>query len=228
MIQVIRRSVLSLLFATIATSAHAQFYKQLYNVKGGSIAAGYTGQFTTPLTSDASNVTTNINTPTGGVLSETVSGQQQFNPYSGGLLVSLQMHPVSFAGVEVNYGYFRSSEIYTFNYPSASTSQTLRVPVSANEATAAYEFHPKHIPLQPFVNVGGGAISFIPHLASNQWRGTGLVEVGLDIPTPDKHVAIRIEGRALVYRSPNFNQPALSNRSWRVTEEPVASLVYRF
>ena len=143
-------------------------------------------------------------------------------------MLSVQLHPVSFAGVEVNYGYFRSSEIYTFAYSSSTTQQKLVVPVTTNEATAAYVFHPKHIPLQPFVNIGGGAISFIPRLASNQWRATGLLETGLDIPTPNKHLAIRIEGRALVYHSPNFNQPILSTRSWRVTSEPLAGVVYRF
>ncbi len=228
MIHAIRRSILPILFATIATSAHGQYYKQLYSLKGGSISASYMGQFTTPLTSDPSVVTGNVSTPAGGVLNETVSGQQQFTYDGGGLLLSAQLHPVPFAGVEFNYGYYRSSEIYTFNYSSATSSQRLVVPVTANEATAAYEFHPKHIPLQPFVNVGGGAISFIPREASNQWRATGLLEAGLDLPTGNKHIAIRIEGRSLIYRAPNFNQPSLSTRSWRVTDEPVAGVVYRF
>ena len=223
----IRRMILPLMFATAATSAHGQFYKQLYSLKGGSISAGYAGQFTTPLTTNPSDVAATISTPTGGVLNETVSGQQQFTDYSAGVLVSVQLHPVSYAGVEVNYSYTRSKEIFSFNYSSAA-GQSLVVPLTANEATGAYVFHPKHIPLQPFLNVGGGAISFIPHLASNQWRATGLVEVGLDIPTPNKHIAIRVEGRSLIYRAPNFDESVLSTRSWRVTDEPTASLVYRF
>jgi hypothetical protein len=224
MIQAIRRTLVPLLLVTVAASAHAQFYK----LHGGSLSVGYSGQFTTPLTSSTDTFTTNVATPTGGVLNETISGQQQRTPDTGGLLASFQMHPVAWAGVEVNYGYFRSSEIYNFNYSSASTPQLLRVPVTTNEATAAYEFHPPHIPLQPFVNIGGGAISFIPSLASNQWRATGLVEAGLDFPTHIRHLALRIEGRSLIYRAPNFSEPIISTRSWRVTDEPVASLVYRF
>jgi hypothetical protein len=224
MIQAIRRTILPLLFATVAASAHAQFYK----LHGGSLSAGFSGQFTTQLTSNSGTSSTNIGTPTGGVLNETVSGQQQFTPDPGGLLISLQMHPVAWAGVEINYGYNRSSEVYSFNYSSLSSPQVLHIHDTTNEATAAYEFHPPHIPLQPFVNIGGGALSFIPHLASNQWRGTGLVEVGLDIPTHVRHLALRVEGRSLVYRAPNFNQPIISTRGWRVTNEPVASLVYRF
>lgn len=152
------------------------------SLKGGSISASYIGQFSTPLTSNASNTSANIGSTGGGILSQTVSGQ----------------------------------------------TQRLVMPVTANEATAAYVFHPKHIPLQPFVNLGGGAISFIPQSASNQWRAAGLVEAGLDLPTENKHLAIRIEGRSLVYRAPNFNQPAISTRSWRVTDEPAAGVVYRF
>jgi hypothetical protein len=226
MIHAFRRTLLPLLFATVAAGAHAQFYKQ--PLLGGSFSVGYSGQFTTQLTSSPRTFNTNISTPSGGVLNETVSGQQQRTPDTGGVLVSLQLHPVAWAGVEINYGYYRSTEVYSVNYSSAATAQTTHIPVTTNEATAAYEFHPKHIPLQPFVNIGGGAISFMPQLASNQWRATGLVEAGLDLPTHIKHLAIRVEGRSLVYRAPNFNQPVLSTRSWRVTSEPVASLVYRF
>jgi hypothetical protein len=228
MIHSIRRTLIPMLLLSVAAGAHAQFYKNGNLMKGGSISAGYSGQFTTQLTSNPSSFNTNISTPSGGVLNENVSGQQQRTPDTGGVLISVQMHPVAWAGVEVNYGYFRSTEVYSFNYSSASAAQSKRVPVTTNEATAAYEFHPKHIPLQPFVNVGGGAISFIPQSASNQWRATGLVEVGLDIPMHVQHLALRVEGRSLIYRAPNFNQPVLSTRSWRITDEPVASLVYRF
>ncbi len=219
-----RRNLLPLLSVTLAATAHGQFYK----LHGGTISAGYTGQFTTQLTANPSTGNALVGTPNGGVLNETVSGQQQQTPDTGGLLLSVSEHPVPWAGVEINYGYFRSSEVYAFNYSSAAAQQVKHLTVTTNEATAAYEFHPPHIPLQPFVNIGGGAISFIPQLASNQWRATGLVETGLDVPLPNKHIAIRIEGRALIYRAPNFNQTALSTRSWRVTSEPVAGLVYRF
>jgi hypothetical protein len=224
MIQAIRRTILSLLFATVAAGAHAQFYK----LHGGSLSAGYSRQYTTELTTSPNSVNGNIGTPTGGVLNETTSGQQQFTPTTSGVLITLQMHPKPWAGIEFNYGFNRSQEMYQFNYSSSTTPQTLSVHETVNEATAAYEFHPPHIPLQPFVNIGGGALSFIPHLASNQWRGTGLVEAGLDIPLHVTHLALRVEGRALVYRAPNFNQPAISTRGWRVTTQPVAALVYRF
>lgn len=208
-----------------ATGVHAQF---LQTLKGGTVALGATGQFSTPLTSGPSTQTVSVPTASGQFLTETVSNQVQDTTTSAGFLFQLGLHPKPWAGIELNYGYSRYSELYSFNYSGVSATQRLRVPVSTNEATAAYQFHPKHIPLQPFVNVGGGAIDFYPAFASNQWRGAGLVETGLDLPTPNKHIAFRIQGRALIYRAPNFQNAAISTRSWRVTEEPGASIVFRY
>ena len=207
-----------------ATVAQAQFYK----LHGASVSFGATENFSTPLTSNASSGNFNIATPTGGVLNETVSNQQQYTTNSAGFLASLQFHPVAFAGVEVNYGFTHYSEDYAFNYSSATAPQQVSVSTFQHEATAAYVFHPRHIPFQPFVNIGGGGIDFLPKFANNQWRGTGLVEAGFDVPTPSKHLALRIQGRALIYRAPNFNNAILSTRRWRSQEEPGASFVYRF
>ena len=220
---VMRRS-LPLLLALAATSAKGQFYK----LHGGSVSFGATADYTTPLTTSPTGGTYNSSTPSGGVLGEAVSGQQQYTTNSIGGLFSLQFHPVAFAGVELNYGVTKYSERYAFNYASATTTQTLNVPTWSHEATAAYEFHPPHIPLQPFLNIGGGAIDFLPQFANNQWRGTGLLETGLDIPVGNRHLALRVEGRVLVYRAPNFGNPVISTRTWRSTEEPSVSFVYHF
>ncbi len=208
-----------------ATGVHAQF---LQSLKGGTVAIGATGQFSTPLTSGPRTGTFGVPTASGQLLTETVSNQQQNTTTSAGVLFQLGLHPKPWAGVELNYGYSRYSELYSFNYTSTAATQTLRVPVSTNEATAAYQFHPKHIPLQPFVNIGGGAIDFYPAFANNQWRAAGLVETGLDLPTPNKHIALRLQGRALIYRAPNFTNAAISTRSWRSTEEPSAAIVFRY
>ena len=68
------------------SSARAQFYK-LHNA---DVAVGGTGQFTTPITS---NGTTAFGT------------NNQYTTDSGGFVGSLREHPVSWAGVEINYGY---------------------------------------------------------------------------------------------------------------------------
>ncbi len=211
--------------ALCTAAAHAQFDR----LKGATVSVGATSNFDRTLTSNPTTGVYDISTPTGGVLSETVSNQQQFTTNAVGVLGQVSLHPVAWAGVEVNYGFTRFSERYAFNYSSApGTQQLLSVPVTMHETTAAYEFHPPHIKFQPFVNVGGGAVDFLPTMNNNQWRGAGLLEAGFDIPSGFRHLAFRVQGRALIYRAPNFNLSEISTRSWQVTAQPAVSAVFRF
>jgi hypothetical protein len=191
-------AVLSIAFV----SAPAQVYK----LHSADVAVGGTGQFTTSITSQN-------NLP------------HQSTTESAGFLFSLHDAPVAWAGIELNYQYSSFSERYV-----SSTNQPLvNIPISFHEATAAYVFHPHFRHLQPFVNVGGGAIYFDSTAQTvYQWRGTGLVETGFDIPTANKHIGFRIEGRGLFYRAPNFHTPAIASSRWVATEEPSASVYYRF
>ena len=218
------RTMLPISLTLAAVSAQGQFYK----LNGATVSVGAMSPFDRSLQSNPNSGSFVIPTPTGGVISTTVSGQQQFTTDSVGFLTSLQFHPRPWAGIEMNYSYSHYSERYAFNYSAATTSQTVSVPTVAHEATAAYEFHPRHIPFQPFVNVGGGSIDFVPSSGLNQWRGAGLLEAGFDLPTHNPHFGFRIEGRSLYYRAPNFNTPAISTRSWRVDVEPAISTYYRF
>jgi hypothetical protein len=218
------KSVLPLCLVLATVGAQAQFYR----LKGATVSVSGTNLWTTPLTNDATSSSAVIGTPP-NALNETVSGRQQYATSKAGVLGSLGFHPVAWAGLELNYQFAQFDEVYSFAYSSQPTvSQTQRVPVAFHEFTAAYQFHPPHIKFQPYVNIGGGYIDFLPYLANNQWRGTGLIEAGFDIPTKSPHLAVRIQGRALIYRAPNFDNTSLSTRSWRVTEEPTAGLVYRF
>lgn len=223
------RLILPLFLTFGSLAGHAQSKFNLGDrLHGGSISFGVTGQYSTVLTASPVSGTFPVATSGGSPLSLGVSNQQQFTTDSPGLAVSFQIHPVPWAGVEVNYGYTKYSEIYQFNYSNATSPQAARFSTDAHEATAAYQFHPKHIPLQPFVNIGGGAIDFVPNGATNQWRGAGLLEVGLDLPSHYKHLGIRIEGRSLYYRAPDFSSSVLSTHGWRATEEPSASIFYKF
>ena len=214
---------LCLVFA--AVSAQAQFYR----LKGATVSVSGTNLWSTPVTTDPSPVVANIPTASGQLLQQTVTSQSQGATSKPGILASVGFHPVAWAGIEVNYQFAQFDEVYRFQYSSApGANQYARVPVAFHEATAAYQFHPKHIKFQPYVNVGGGAVDFLPYLANEQWRAAGLGETGFDIPTPTPHIAIRVQGRALIYRAPNFTNAAISTRSWRVTEEPTVGLVYRF
>lgn len=222
---------LPLLLVTLGGIAHAQNaephgYMQEH---GFSLSAGATSPFDHTLTADPTGGTYTIPTPTGGVINTTVSGEQQYTTDSVGFLASLQFHPKPWAGVEFNYGFSHFSERYGFNYTAATTAQTLGINTDMHEATGAYQFHPKHIPFQPFVNIGGGALDFSPRSNGNyQWRGAGLMEAGFDLPTHNRHIGFRIEGRGLFYRAPNFGDPAISTRSWVATVEPSISTYYRF
>jgi hypothetical protein len=222
----LRRSI-PIMMALATLGAHAQYLK---NHKA-TLSAGGSGQFDTILTSGQTGTNAFAPFPGGGTYPVTVANEQQFTTNSAGLVTSLQLDPVSWAGVEFNYGFTHYQERYTFNYTNTTTPAALqqtRIPVDAHEATGAYIIHAHHIPLQPFVGIGGGAIDFVPRTASNQWRGAALMEVGFDMPVRWTHVGFRVEGRSLYYRSPNFYQPAISTRTWRVTSEPVLSAFYRF
>lgn len=202
MVGCVRRIAISLALSFTVLPVSAQFYK-LHNA---DVAVGGTGQFTTSITSQ-------------------VFLNHQSTTQSAGFLLSMRDHPVSFAGVELNYQYSSFSE----RFYGTNSFQLAKVPIAFHEATAAYLVHPHFRHLQPFVGLGGGATFFVP---SNgipyQLRGTGLAEFGMDLPTSNPHLGFRLQGRALFYRAPNFRNAALASSRWVATEEPSASVYLRF
>ena len=201
----LRTCVLNLcLVATGTAAANAQIYK-LHNADVG-IAA--TGQLTTTLTSNTNVIQQTTNSP--------------------GLVFTLRDHPVAWAGVEFNYGFTRYSQRFHYPVTGSTAYGDISDSNSVHEATAAYLFHPHFRHLQPFIGIGGGALDFVPTQGSNQWRGAGLLEAGLDIPTRNPHFGFRVQGRSLVYRAPNFNIVGASSKSWVVTPEPSGGVYIRF
>jgi hypothetical protein len=206
---------------------HSDVHYGYFHDHGASLAVGATGQFSTILEQNDSR-TTYTTTVGGAPITNTVFNHHQDTTDSTGLLATFDVHPRPWAGVEFNYGFTHYSERFSYQNANVTTPGRVSVPVDWHEATGAYQFHPRHIPFQPFVNIGGGAIDFVPGNGQNQWRGAGLVEAGFDLPIKYKHVGFRVEGRSLIYRSPNFNQPLISTRSWRATTQPALSAFYRF
>ena len=189
--------------AFMALSAEGQFYK----LHQADVAVGGTGQFTTSLTSQSTFL------------------PHQSTTDSAGFLVTLRDHPVSFAGVEFNYGYSKFSERFT----TYTGSRLAYLPASVHEATGAYLFHRNYKRFQPFIGVGGGALFFNPlQGALSQTRGAGLFEIGADVPTSNRHLGFRVQARSLDYRAPNYNRPGLSSSRWVSTNEPSASVYLRF
>jgi hypothetical protein len=187
--------------ALTASAAHAQAlgFLTLHNVDLGGNAIG---QFT-PI----------VATNTGFTQSTTDSFGGNF---------SIRAHPKPWAGVEFNYAFTEFQEKWTASY------EYDKVKTDMHEATAAYIFHPHFRKLQPFVNIGGGYIDFVPVQGQNQWRGTGLLEVGLDIPTSNPHFGFRAQARTLVYRNPNYNYFSFGTADWVATTEPAFGAWIRF
>ncbi len=209
--------------SAVAVTAQAQYLK----THGATLSVGGTGQFDKLLTTDSSYrpFTYPIQN---GTTTTTVYNQQQYTTWSAGFVTSLQFHPVSWAGIALNYGFTHYQERFVQNYAINQAQGQTRVPTDAHEFTGGYLFHPKHIPFQPYVEVGGGAIDFAPWQGSNQFRGAGLLETGFDLPIKDQHFGFRISGRSLYYRQPNFYNSVISTRGWRVEMEPAVSAFYRF
>ena len=192
-------SASAVVLLTLAGTASAQFNR----LKIGSVSVGGTGEFSKILEQNGNAVTN----PTTGVV---YSNQRQDTTWSAGFLTSVQLNPVSWAGVELNYGYTHYQERYSYNAgfatnPTATLNET-NVTTDRHEATAAYIFHAKRLPLRPYVGIGGGALDFDPYTQGNhQWRGAGLLETGFDIPTHTARTSASASaGRSLYYRSPNF------------------------
>ncbi len=224
MIQLLRRTLPALLVLSTVSAAAQEGYLKTH---GASLSVGGTGQFSTILESNNGYVNNTYAIPN-GTHTDQVYNQQQFTTWSAGFVSSLQFHPKPWAGVALNYGFNHYQERFTYNYTDSTATGQTRLTTDVHEFTGGYLFHPKRIPFQPYVEVGGGALDFTPHEASNQIRGAGLLEAGFDIPTRDKHIALRVSGRSLYYRAPNFYQPAISTKAWRATEEPAISAVYKF
>ncbi len=219
------RKTVSALFALSALpfAAQAQYLK----AHGASLSVGGTGQFSRNLTTDPSYRPFTYPIQNGTTLT-TVYNQQQYTTWSAGFLTSFQFHPVPWAGIALNYGFTHYQERFVYNYAVNQSQGQTRVTTDAHEFTGGYLLHPKHIPFQPYVEVGGGAIDFTPWQGSNQFRGAGLLETGFDLPVKNQHIGFRVSGRSLIYRQPNFYNPVISSRGWRVTVEPAVSAFYRF
>jgi hypothetical protein len=224
MMPTLRRTLSALLtLSAVSLTAQAQYLK----THGASLSVGGTGQFSTILESDPRYTNFTFPIQNGTITTQTFN-QQQFTTWSAGFVSSLQLHPVPWAGVAINYGFNHYQERYLYQYATNSSYGQTNVTTDSHELTAGYLLHPKHIPFQPYVEIGGGSIGFYPTQGSTQWRGAGLLETGFDLPIKNEHIGFRISGRSLYYRAPNFGSGPISTHAWRVTEEPAVSAFYRF
>ncbi len=225
----IRTSLLSASLATLTLAGTALCSAQAtptmyansskYHINNLDVGVAATGQYTTSITSQ-----------TFGSGGQTLPHQATTD--SPGVLFTVRDQPFSWAGIELNYQYTKFSERYftrAANTPINSGANTpVFVPTSVHEATAAYLYHARMKRVKPYAGIGGGALYFTPSTARpNQWRATGLAEVGMDIQT-SSNLGFRFGGRGLFYRAPNFTDTSLASSRWVSSTEPYAGVYIKF
>jgi hypothetical protein len=106
-----------------------------------------------------------------------------------------------------------------------------------HEFTAGYLLRKKTHGVMGHLAIGGGAIDFDSGLATqsrpgfldtpNQWRATGMVDIGIDYQT-HSNLGFRLGARDLLYRAPDFHLTYLASSRWVSTEQPYAGVYVRF
>lgn len=210
--------------AALAQATPAYSTPKMFRMFGNAdIGVAAAGQFTTSITDQT------VQLGAGPHQGYTLPHETTTN--SPGALVTLHMQPKSWAGVEVNYQFTRFSERFfaaPSNAPYGGANTPYFAPTSVHEGTGAYMFHVKMHKLKPYIGIGGGVLDFQPSPQfHHQVRGTGLVDVGLDMQTKSR-LGFRIGARDLVYRAPNFANSYLSSSRWVSTEEPYAGVYVKF
>jgi outer membrane beta-barrel protein len=150
---------------------------------------------------------------------------------SGGVLINYRFHFNNWLAAEANYGYNRNTHQYfTSGGPfgvQANAHQTtgalvVTLPSAVNRA-------------EPYVLAGAGVITFNPRFsdlgtigaAGQQTRPTFVYGLGTNFNlTPA--LALRLEYRGLVYRSPDFGLTMLDSRTTTHTAQPSVGFTFRF
>ncbi len=204
--------------------------------EGMDVSLGVFGQLTdtrTPTTVEQVQIATSTTQKTQGT-----------SP-SAGVLGTLHQSFRPWLGYNVNLGYTRFSENYSYGsalvpsnnstvLPSASFSQGT-IGTNMYELTIAYVVDgPRNKRFSTFGQFGGGGLFFLPTQsnspASQQTRPTMVFGVGMNYKLTN-HLDVRAEYRGLFYKGPDFayyvyNFP--TTKLFTVTNTPAVSLVYRF
>jgi outer membrane immunogenic protein len=159
------------------------------------------------------------------VKSTTNDGVRQSSTDSGGVLASYRFLFTRRHGLEVNYGYSRSTQSYDSGAGPRGAS------ANQHEVTAAYVLRfPMHW-VTPFVEAGVGGLVFSPRdvaTSSTQSKAAFVYGGGADMAITHG-VFVRAAYRGLVYSSPTFDDPANAGFA-RTTHqaEPSIGLGLRF
>src|SRR4051812_6434770 len=158
------------------------------------------------------------------------NGVRQSSSDSGGVLASYRFFFSKHQGVELNYGYSRSTVSYNFGAGPLGTN------ANQHEITGAYTLRLPMSRITPFVQAGFGGLIFNPRNsfagnfagADTQGRVAFLYGAGVDFNVT-RRIFARASYRGLVFNSPTFDIPANLGAD-RVTHqaETAIGLGYRF
>ena len=153
------------------------------------------------------------------------NGIRQSSSDSGGILASYRYFFTNHHGVEVNYGYSRSTVSYDFGGGPFGTS------ANQHEISGAYTLRFPMKRITPFVQAGIGGLIFQPRnfvVSNSQGRVAFLYGGGADLSLT-KRIFVRAEYRGLVFNSPTFDIPANLGVDRNTHQaEPSIGFGYRF
>jgi opacity protein-like surface antigen len=148
---------------------------------------------------------------------------------SGGGLFSFRQSPHPFVGYELNYGYTRFTDTYTFSADTISHGMS--------ELSAAYLIQaPPYNGIQAFGTIGAGLVIQSPSsttTASGQRPSTAtspafVFGLGINVPNMFGKLGLRIQYHGVRTKSPDFGVPSLDTHRLRTTHEPAVGVYYRF
>lgn len=219
--------VLACCFLAGHLTAGAQQAERSSAKVGTTVSAGFFGQFT------SSAVVPNGNSEGASV--------------SGGTLLGFQRSYRSYLGYDVNYGYTRYSDLYSFYKTPPPAGIT--VSTGMHELSAAYRIQGPTLPfhLDSFADAGTGMLIFSPSTGlvyNPPVQGAGVTPVpvavktqirmpvlfggGFSLPLPNRFGA-QFEYRGLLYRAPSFGQGSgFETGRNMITSEPAVSFFYKF
>ena len=208
-------AVIALCCLGAASAQVTPFQKQLSRIDIGLSAAG---EFTRTVSGPVQPVAPNTGVVVGEDASSTVGGN-----------LNLRYVAKPFVGFELNYGYARYTE--NFSYPPP----TLGVQTGVNEFTVGYLMTPAHDlhGLQPYVSVGAGSTEFKPTRNGGlglkaQARMTYYYSVGLQQDVFGPHLGLRAGFRQKFFLAPDFGQNYFTIKQRTFTSEPTVGVYIRF
>ncbi len=197
-------------------------------ILGLSLAAG----LTLPIhAQEEDNLHSEIGVSALGAFTHTVNGNgtNQSVSDSGGILVDYRYQFTRRHGVEVDYGYTRSTQLFSMPLSAAGVQDNM------HEVTASYVYRIPMGRLAPFASAGTGAVVFdpistsglLPAVAGTQTRATFVYGAGLEYALT-RHLSFRAEYRGLVFKAPSFGIGGFGADAVTHLAEPAGGFVWRF